>query len=241
MERLSKIFLPVLVLALIGSAFGLGVLYQKVQFLEKGSASLGANPSAGQAPTLAQPTPVVLDSQAIAKLGAKGFSKGDPNAKVTVVEFADYQCPFCERLFTQVIPSLDKEYVNTGKVRFVYRDYAFLGQESTWSAEAARCANEQGKFWQYHDYLFTHQGAENSGAFSKANLKKFAVALGLNASQFNTCLDSDKYATEVSQDFQEGQAAGVNGTPGSFVNGVMINGAVPYATFKTAIDAALAK
>ncbi|HZZ99594.1 MAG TPA: DsbA family protein [Candidatus Paceibacterota bacterium] len=165
---------------------------------------------------------------------------GKSDAPVTVVEFADFQCPFCEMYFQNNEPSIMKDYVDTGKVKFVWKDYAFLGQESTWAAEAARCANDQGKFWPYHDYLYNHQGSENSGTFTKAKLEGFAAKLGLNTSSFNSCLESDKYATAVQQDTQYGSSIGVTGTPATFVDGNLISGAVPYVQIKSAIDAALA-
>ncbi len=165
--------------------------------------------------------------------------KGDPNAKVTIVEFADFQCPFCEKFYTDTESQILKNYVDTGKAKFAFRHYAFLGQESTWAAEAAECANEQNKFWDYHDYLYTHQGQENSGAFSKDKLEGFAASLGLNTDQFKNCLETDKYAQKVKDDMADGQKAGVNGTPATFVNGTLISGAQPYSAFQTAIDAAL--
>lgn len=173
---------------------------------------------------------------------------GDAKAPVTIVEYGDYQCPFCERYFQQNQSAFISQYVNSGKARFVWKDYAFLGQESTWAAEAARCANDQGKFWEYHNYLYSHQSAENSGAFSKVNLKNFAAALGLNATQFNTCLDTGKYATFVQQETQAASAIGVNGTPATFINGLLVAdsngnsvGAAPFATFKAVIDKILDK
>lgn len=166
-------------------------------------------------------------------------SLGDPNAPVTIVEFGDFQCPFCERYFSSNQPQLLNEYVNTGKARFVWKDYAFLGQESFWAAEAARCANDQGKFWQYHDYLYSHQGQENSGAFTKARLEGFAATLGLNTSQFNSCLTSDKYLSAVQAETQYGSTVGVQGTPATFVNGVLVSGAVPYSDLKSAIESSL--
>ncbi len=164
---------------------------------------------------------------------------GKSNAPVTVVEFGDFQCPFCERYFTSTQSAIISEYVNSGKVKFVWKDYAFLGQESTWSAQAARCAGDQDKFWEYHDYLYNHQGAENSGAFSKAKLKGFASALGLDKSKFNICLDSDTHLADVQADTQYGSSIGVTGTPATFVNGTLIVGAVPYEKIKAAIDAEL--
>lgn len=96
---------------------------------------------------------------------------GDTNAKVTIVEFADFQCPFCEQWYTQVEPNIINDYVKTGKAKFAFRIYAFLGPDSNSAAEGAYCANEQGKFWAYHNFLYSHQGQENSGQFSKANLE----------------------------------------------------------------------
>ncbi len=173
---------------------------------------------------------------------------GDAKAPVTVVEYADFQCPFCQRYFQQNNSALISQYVNTGKVRFVWKDYAFLGQESIWAAEAARCANDQGKFWEYHDYLFTNQGAENSGAFSKDNLKKFASTLGLNMGQFNSCLDTDKYASVIQKETQEGNKVGVNGTPATFINNKLVAdsngnsvGASPFSVFQAVIEQELSK
>ncbi len=146
---------------------------------------------------------------------------GNATAPVTVIEYADFQCPFCGRFFKDVAQPVKTNYVNTGKVRFVYRDFTFLGEESTKAAEAARCAGDQGKFWDYHDYLFTHQQGENQGHFSNPNLKSFAKELGLNTSAFNSCLDSDKYAKAVADSTAEGSKAGVQGTPKGFI---MVNG-----------------
>lgn len=185
----------------------------------------------------AQPTPPAKVNVSVGHLSVKGNDK----AKVTIVEFGDFQCPFCEKFFKDTEPQIIKDYVDLGKAKFAFRQYAFLGQESTWAAEASECANEQGKFWEYHDYLYSHQGAENSGAFSKDKLEGFAQSLGLNADQFKTCLESEKYAQKVKDDLVDGQKAGVNGTPATFVNGQLVSGAQPYANFKSIIDAELSK
>lgn len=197
-------------------------------------------PVASAAPVAGQPAPAGPPAKVNVSVGHLPV-KGNDKAKITIVEFADFQCPFCERFFSQVESNLIKDYVDTGKAKFAFRQYAFLGQESTWAAEAVECANEQNKFWEYHDYLYTHQGQENSGAFSKEKLEGFAGTLGLDANQFKTCLQSDKYADKVKTDFTEGQAAGVNGTPATFINGQLVSGAQPYANFKSLIDAELAK
>jgi len=161
---------------------------------------------------------------------------GNPDAKVSIVEFGDYQCPFCGRFALETQPKIIEEYVNTGKAKFAWRDLAFLGEESVWAAEAARCANDQGKFWEYQETLFKKQNSENKGAFSKDNLKKFAKDLGLREANFANCLDSGKYRAKVQEETQKSAALGVNSTPTTFVNSRVFQGALPYATFKAAIE-----
>ncbi len=112
-------------------------------------------------------------------VSAADFSQGSDSAPVVLIEYADFQCPFCGRFFRDTEMSLINDYVAQGKIKFVYRDFTFLGEESRWAAEAARCAGDQGKFWEYHDYLYNHQSGENQGAFSLDNLKSFAKTLGL--------------------------------------------------------------
>lgn len=169
------------------------------------------------------------------------------SAKVTIVEFGDYQCPACGAA-EPVVEQILKDY--KGKINFVFRNFAFIGQESTWAAEGAECAGKQGKFWQYHDYLYSHQGGENKGAFSKDNLKNFAKTLGLDSKVFNSCLDSDKYVSKVQEDYSDGQTLGINSTPTFFISkslkGTLINGekqvGVPsYSDFKSKIDSLLRK
>ena len=135
-------------------------------------------------------------------------------------------------------------YVKNEDVLFVYRDWAFLGPESVRSAEAARCAGDQDKFWQYHDYLYAHQNGENEGTFSDPNLKSFAKNLGLNSTTFDQCLDGNKYAQAVADSKDEGTKAGVQGTPKGFIlrDGKIvstIDGAESLSTVKQKIDTAL--
>ena len=189
-----------------------------------------AAPSAPTAPT----APVNI------QLAAGTPFLGNANAKVTVVEYADYQCPFCERFYTQTMPSIKTAYIDTGKIKFYYQDFAFLGPGSTTAGEAVLCAQDQNKFWEYHDYLFAHQGQEGSGWATADHLKQFAQAVGLDTTKFNTCLDSGKYSQQVQDQTNAGRTYGVTGTPSVFVNGQLIVGAQPYTAFKQAIDAALA-
>jgi protein-disulfide isomerase len=187
---------------------------------------------------------------------------GNPKAKVTLVMYEDFQCPFCGAIsglqanteatkylkqqnpgWTPLMPGLN-EYIKNGNVQFVYRDYSFLGPESERSAEAARCAGEQGKFWEFHDYLYGHQNGENKGNFSDPFLKSFAKDLGLDTAKFDTCLDTNKYAQAVADSKTEGNAAGVTGTPKGFIlrDGKIvatIDGAESWTTAKIKIDSAL--
>lgn len=159
--------------------------------------------------------------------------RGDFNAPITLVEFSDFECPFCERHY----PTLKKILSDyAGKVRLVYKHFPLsFHPNSQKAAEASECADEQGKFWEYHDKLFENQAA----GYSVDKFKKWADELGFNAKKFNDCLDTDKYASKVAADEQEGQNDGVQGTPATFVNGQLVSGAVPLESFKSIIDSLL--
>lgn len=163
--------------------------------------------------------------------------KGNKNAPITIIEFSDYQCPFC----TRAEPTI-KQVLETykDKVRFIYRDFPLgFHQYAQKAAEASECADEQGKFWEYHDLLFEKQSEWSSEGITK--LKEYALNLGLDAKQFNECLDSGKMASEVQKDFNDGQQAGVSGTPAFFINGRLVSGAQPFSAFKQVIDEELNK
>lgn len=164
---------------------------------------------------------------------------GDPNAPVTMIEYSDFQCPFCGRYQREVHPQIYDAYIRTGKVKFAYKHFVFLGKESSDAARAAECAADQGKFWDYHDRVFAGQNGENQGAFNTANLIKFAGELKIDTAEFEACLTNDKTVSRVLADTAEGQRLGVRGTPHFLINGRAIVGAQPYEAFKQAIDAAL--
>ena len=178
---------------------------------------------------------------ALPTVSSTDFVLGDQNAPVTFIEYGDFQCPFCGKFFKETESALREKYIKTGKVKFIYRDFAFLGPESTWAANAASCAGEQGKFWEYHDYLYSNQRSENQGAFGKDNLKGFAKVLSLDSAKFNACLDSEKYNDAISKETKAGSGAGVSGTPANFINGVLYPGALPTQNFVQIIDAELSK
>ena len=168
-------------------------------------------------------------------------SVGPADAPVVVVEYADFQCPYCKQFADSTERQVKENYVDAGQVRFVFRHLAFIGSESLWAAQAAECANEQDRFWDYHDKLFAEQGGENVGAFSQDNLKRFAAELGLDTLQFNECLDSNEYQTKVEQEVAQAQRLGIRSTPSVFVNGQLIENASNYQVLQTAIERALSK
>jgi protein-disulfide isomerase len=175
--------------------------------------------------------------------------KGEQTAKVTLVEFLDYQCPFCKTYFNQTMPQLLMEYVRTGKVKYVVRDFPLqaIHPLALKAAEAARCAGEQNKFWLMHDQLMA-----NPSSLERRNLSMNAQNLGLDVVSFEKCLDSDKYATKIDQDIADGTKAGVDGTPTFFLAltdpqvptikfAQRIEGLVSFPELKQAIDGLLAK
>jgi len=174
-------------------------------------------------------------------VSSQGRILGDPNAPVTVVEYADFQCPICKRAETSVIPQLETDYVNQGKVNIEFRNFPFIGQESFNAAQAADAAGEQGKFWEYHDALFNAQGNENSGTFSYDKLVALATQVGLDVPQFEQALSSNAYLASVQQEADSASANGVSSTPTFFIGDKKIVGLQSYGTFTAAIQAALAK
>ncbi|MCS6937158.1 MAG: DsbA family protein [Candidatus Bipolaricaulota bacterium] len=188
-----------------------------------------SRPSVATPPQAPAPSPAFLEEP----------SKGAPDAPVTIVEFADFKCGFCVRHFTRTLPLIVTEYINTGKVRYIYRNFAFLGVESRWAAEASECAHEQGRFWEYHDKLFETVAAGSQ--LLRSTLKELAAGLGLDTAKFNACLDQSKYKAEVDEDIAAGREAGVTGTPSFVINGQLMVGAHPIETFRQKIEEALAK
>ena len=161
---------------------------------------------------------------------------GYENAPITMVSFEDYQCPFCGMAFQQTFPLIKKEYIDTGKVKYVYRDFPLISihPEALPAAEAAECAHEQDKFWEYHNYLFQNQNQLRNELYIA-----IAKELKLDVGQFTQCMASDKYVGEIQNDFNAGVEAGVTGTPAFFINGIKLVGTHPFENFKKIIESEL--
>lgn len=243
----SNKLVPILVILLVVASFLIGSLYTRVNLLEK---SAGTQAAAGgqvagtgtNQPQALEPTPSPVDIE-VGNMPVQG----NQNAKVAIVEFTDYQCPYCERLFSGTFPQVKKDYIDTGKVKYFVMDFPLtqIHAQAQKAAEAANCAEEQGKFWEMHDKIFNNQSA-----IGVDDLKKYAGELGLNTSQFNSCLDDGKYADSVKKEQQAGEKYGVQGTPASFVGivsgntvkqAIQVSGAIPFETFKSTIEDVIKK
>ena len=183
---------------------------------------------AGVTVYLADPTAVQIDTD-------KGFARGEKSAPVSIVEFSDFQCPFCKAA-TTTMHQVMAQYA--GKVRWVFRDFpiASLHPLANKAHEAARCAAEQGKFWEYHDVLF-----QKSPQLAPAELQKYARELKLDGESFDRCIEGGKYQAAIAADIEDGQRLGVSGTPAFFINGRMLVGAQPASAFQQVIDSELSK
>lgn len=166
--------------------------------------------------------------------------RGDPNAPITLLEYSDFTCGYCKKFFHETFPKLLSEYIETGKVRFVYRDFPRGLGSPLRAADAARCAGEQQAYWPMHDRLFN-----GDGQFSPENLNQYAKELKLQQGQFSQCVDAHKYFPDIEKDLKDAGSLGIRGTP-AFVlfltkvpddpNLILIPGAFPYETFQEEID-----
>ena len=161
---------------------------------------------------------------------------GNKNAKVLMVEFSDFQCPFSKRFYQGVFPQIEKEYIKNGKVKFAYRNFPLMFHPlARPAAMACECAGEQGKYWQMFDKL------SKGDSLEKDYLKKYAKEVGLNMGSFEACLESGKTKIRIDSDMSDAQKLGVQGTPAFFINGRLVEGALPFEAFKKIIDEELKK
>jgi len=200
----------------------------------------GFGNSSTEAVADANTAPTAQGNEGIIEVSAQKYTDDDPflgdkNAPLTIVEFSDFQCPYCGRFHEDAFQQIKEQYIDTGKVKFVYRDFPLSFHPMAMpSALASECADEQGMFWEYHNMIFTNQAS-----LSESLLKQFAVDLGLNTGQFNECFDSQKYASEIQNDLKDASASGGRGTPYFLVGNVPVSGAQPFANFQQVIETQL--
>ena len=244
---------PILLVASIGLAFAVGMLWQKVQNLEGGGTTRIAGTQAGAGDGAQAGNPQAAAQPQQPTKGAATVDDdpvlGDKNAPITIVEFSDYECPFCKRHFDETLPQLVKNYVDTGKVKIVYRDFplSFHDPMATKEAIAANCAREQGgdkKYFEFHDEIFKRTTSNGNG-LNDEKIQTIASDLGLNTSKFSTCLSNQAHTDEVIKDIADGTAAGASGTPtfvvgkttlNGKVDGDLVVGAQPFSAFQAVID-----
>lgn len=186
---------------------------------------------------LTAPTPPIP-----ASIPRDGRTLGSPSAKVVLDLWEDFQCPSCGNFTRTIEPTIVERYVQPGNLRITFHDYAFIGQESTDAASAARCADQQGKFWDYESWVYANQNGENQGSFSRDRLAAIAARVGLDPAAWSSCYDGNAQRAAVTSETHAGQAAGVSSTPTLYLAGTL----VPLSTFTSwddlyaAIDAAIA-
>ncbi|HSA97453.1 MAG TPA: thioredoxin domain-containing protein [Candidatus Nitrosotenuis sp.] len=194
----------------------------------------------GEKPVIAEnDTPKTLSISVLTENASPPL--GDANAPITIVEFGDYQCFFCNKFFHDTEDSIVENYVKTGKAKILFKDFTIIGQDSVVAAHAAHCAEEQGKFWEYHDILYNHWTGENNGWASSENQLKFASDLGLDVAKFTECNASAKYMKMIQTSANDAKTLGFTGTPGFVFLGsnnkiVKITGAQPYEVFAKILD-----
>lgn len=241
---MKEIHWKLLSMLLIGLILGFGAS-EGANYLKNRNNTATNNPTAAQPTTQnpTQPAPVVqvtVDDDAVL---------GNPDAKLTVIEFSDFQCPFCSDFYTETLPLIKKAYIDTGKIKLVYRDLPLSDKhpQSQKAAEAAECAGEQDKYFEMHDLLFENQSTWSGNNTEAANtkamklFKEFAKQLKLTTTDFNSCLDSGKMADEVVKDLQDAYISEIYGTPTFSINGRIIKGAQQFPYFQNIIEQELAK
>ena len=165
---------------------------------------------------------------------------GNPSASITILEWGDYQCTYCYKFHTNTLDIIKRDFIDTGKVKLVFKDFPLNGPDSILAAEAAYCAEDQGKYWQYHDELYKNWGGERTGWVNHESLDRFATTVNLDLDKFNTCLDNHKYSERVNQMYEFGKKIGIDATPSFLVFNnekiIKITGNQPLEVFLKTLD-----
>lgn len=243
-KDLAKLLTPILLILLVGTAFMGGSLFTQLKSMEEKKEEKVAEEPKEVTPTVKpkeeqQPEKKVLGAEDLSEIEKSEIVRGNPDAPVTIVEFFEYQCPFCKRYIDGAYSQIWDEYGD--KIRYVLHDYPLpFHQHAQVTAEAAHCADDQDDYWGYHDLLFEDRSWESAEDIDSA-LADFAEQLSLDVSKFSSCLSSGKHTQAVKDDFELGKKVGVGGTPSFFINGRLLVGAQPFEAFKKIIDEELNK
>jgi len=232
--------ISILVAVLVIFAFFSSSLWTKVRNLEKNKKEAELKEQLPQQQELRPEKPQVLGTEDQAEIVKDPLAvKSSVDAKVTIVEFSEYLCPYCKRYVDETYIKIMADYGD--KIRYIFRDFPIHGEKAIQIAQGAYCAGDQGKYWEYHDLLFEKQKELYKAESLKETLCSFALELGLDESRFNSCLESNKFTKVIDNNFQLGQKVGVSGTPSFFINGKLLVGAQPYESFKVLIESELDK
>ena len=192
---------------------------------------LAVYPEPEKNPTKLTPSTLIEDGSPI---------QGDSNAPITILEWGDYQCTFCYKFHKDTLDVINEDFIKTGKVKLVFKDFPLNGPDSVLAAEASFCAHDQEKYWEYHDELYKNWGGERTGWITRDSLDKFASNVGLNLEEFNTCLDEHKYQSKVNGLYDFGREIGIDATPSFLVFNdekiIKIRGNQPLEVFLKTID-----
>lgn len=234
----SKVVYIILLVAFLVIGYLVGSIFP----LQGGNATTIANNAAvqDQQPAAAAPqAPAAPDPADVLQKLKNGHLpvKGNENAPVTIVEFSDFECPFCGRFYSETLDQIITDYIDTGKAKIYYRHYPLsFHPKATPLALASECANDQGSFWAMHDAIFDKTVAGTSSTATDDDIKQWAVDLGLDAATFNSCYDNKTHQSKIDEDFAAGSEVGVSGTPTFYINGKQLVGAQPFESFKAIID-----
>ena len=238
----NKLIIGIVAIAIISAFLGGYVLGNIIPFSKNILEPQKQNSEDITVPTIIEQEPPTAKTSSASEIPVYAKYMGTSSAPINIIEFGDFQCPFCKRFFDQTEPEIKKEYIDTGKARFSFLGISITGPDSLPLAAGSWCANEQEKYYQYHDYIYANQGSENSGWGTYEKIKILAKNIpDLDMESFNTCLDSKKYEPRVTELTQLSANIGVTGTPTAFIgnseNGyTKITGAQPYEVFKNALD-----
>jgi protein-disulfide isomerase len=237
-EKKKNLLQPVMVGLLVIAAFAIGSMWTQIKMLKTNKPAAQA-PAAQQPQQLQEPT-VVADDIWKEMIKNPTAVRGDNKAKVTLVEFTDFQCPFCKRYAEETMGQIEKEYVATGKVKYIAKTLPLeFHQFAQQAAEAAKCAGVQGKYFEYSALLFKNQDAWSTEADVTKTFSGYATALGLNGTKFSQCVANGEQKAAVAADAALAKKGGLGGTPSFVINAKILVGAQPFAQFKATLDEAL--